>query len=252
MKKYIVTLFLLPLIACAKNKNQLENPKTVQQITTNIDIPATNHARWNSLLQKYVSKNGKVNYAGFQKDSKELKLYLNELATNAPTNSWSKNATLAFWINAYNAYTVQLIVTNYPTKSIKDISNPWGAKFILIGGKKYSLEEIENEILRKMNEPRIHFAINCASLSCPDLLNEAYTASKLEQQLKMVTTDFINDPTKNTISTSRVEVSKIFDWFAADFKQKGTVIDFINQYSRSKINGSAKTSYKYYNWNLNN
>jgi hypothetical protein len=102
-----------------------------------------------------------------------------------------------------------------------------------------------------MNEPRIHFAINCASFSCPNLLNEAYTEAKLEQQLKAVAKSFINDRTKNTITTNKIEISKIFDWFAGDFKNKGSVIDFLNQYSNVKISGNAKINYKEYNWNLN-
>ena len=91
-----------------------------------------------------------------------------------------------------------------------------------------SLNEIEHEILRKMNEPRIHFAINCASASCPILLNEAYEADKLEKQLKKVTSGFINNPSKNLISKNKLTLSKIFSWFKKDFEQEGTVIDFIN------------------------
>ena len=219
--------------------------------TSKSEAAPTNHANWNSLLQKYVSKSGSVNYKGFKKDNNSLSAYLKELATMTPTKEWSKNATLAYWINAYNAYTVKLIVDNYPTKSIKDINDPWGKKFITLAGTKYSLEGIENEILRKMNEPRIHFAINCASVSCPNLLNEAYTEAKLEQQLKNVTKSFVNDKTKNSITASKIEVSKIFDWFAGDFKSKGGVIAFLNQYSNTKISDNAQVAFKEYNWNLN-
>jgi hypothetical protein len=251
MKKYFLTLLLLPLLSCAKSKNNTEIPTQVQQTIATADASSMNHAKWNALLQKNVSKNGTVNYKAFKKDSGQLQAYLTELSANVPTKSSSRNATLAYWINAYNAYTVKLIVDNYPTKSIKDINDPWGKKFISLGNKKYSLEEIEHEILRKMNEPRIHFAINCASFSCPNLLNEAYTEAKLEQQLKAVAKSFINDRTKNTITTNKIEISKIFDWFAGDFKNKGSVIDFLNQYSNVKISGNAKINYKEYNWNLN-
>ena len=102
-----------------------------------------------------------------------------------------------------------------------------------------------------MDEPRIHFAINCASFSCPKLINEAYTEANLEKQLATAAKSFINDTSKNTITANKVEISKIFDWFAGDFKQKGTVIDFLNQYSTLKINSKAKISYKEYNWTLN-
>ncbi|MEZ7498126.1 DUF547 domain-containing protein [Flavobacterium sp. Arc3] len=251
MKKYFLTLLLLPLLSCGKNKTNPEIPTKAYQTTTTADDQSMNHAKWNTLLQKNVSKDGNVNYKGFQKDSKELQAYLNELSSNVPTKSWSKNATLAYWINAYNAFTVKLILDNYPTKSIKDINDPWGKKFFTLGNKKYSLEEIEHEILRKMDEPRIHFAINCASFSCPNLLNEAYTAAKLDKQLAAAAKSFINDKTKNTITTNKIEISKIFDWFAGDFKKKGSVIDFLNQYSTIKISSKAKVNYKEYNWSLN-
>ncbi|NGY37888.1 DUF547 domain-containing protein [Flavobacterium sp. XN-5] len=252
MKKYFIILILLPLLSCGKTKYNPEIPTTADQTTTaTADFQSINHAKWNTLLQKNVSKNGKVNYKAFQKDSKELQSYLNELSGNVPTKSWSKNATLAYWINAYNAYTVKLILDNYPTKSIKEINDPWGKKFISLGNKKYSLEEIEHEILRKMDEPRIHFAINCASFSCPNLLNEAYTETKLEKQLVAISKSFINDKTKNTITANEIEISKIFDWFSGDFKKKGSVIDFLNQYSTIKISSKAKVNYKDYNWKLN-
>jgi hypothetical protein len=251
MKKYFLALILLPLLSCGNNNNKSAVPDGADQQTTNEVAQSMNHAKWDALLKKNVSRSGNVNYKAFQKDSKQLQAYLNELSANVPTKSWSKNATLAYWINAYNAYTVKLIVDNYPTKSIKDINDPWGKKFFSLGNKKYSLEEIEHEILRKMSEPRIHFAINCASFSCPNLLNEAYTEAKLNQQLATVAKSFINDKTKNTITSNKIEISKIFDWFEGDFKTKGSVIDFLNQYSAVKINSSAKINYKEYNWNLN-
>lgn len=252
MKKYFIILILLPLLSYGKTNSNPEIPTAPYQTTTAAaEFQSINHAKWNALLQKNVSKNGNVNYKGFQKDSKELQAYLNELSGNIPTKSWSKNATLAYWINAYNAYTVKLILDNYPTKSIKEINDPWGKKFISLGNKKYNLEEIEHEILRKMDEPRIHFAINCASFSCPNLLNEAYTETKLEKQLVAVSKSFINDKTKNTITSNKIEISKIFDWFSGDFKKKGSVIDFLNQYSTIKISSKAKVNYKDYNWKLN-
>lgn len=254
MKKYFLTLLLLPLLSCGKTKDNAEvSTKSFQTTTATAaaEAPSMSHDKWNALLQKNVSKSGNVNYKAFQKDSKELQAYLTELSANVPTKSWSKNATLAYWINAYNAYTVKLILDNYPTKSIKDINDPWGKKFISLGNKKYSLEQIEHEILRKMEEPRIHFAINCASFSCPNLLNEAYTEAKLEKQLVAVSKSFINDKTKNTITANKIEISKIFDWFSGDFKKKGSVIDFLNQYSTVKISSKANVNYKDYNWSLN-
>jgi hypothetical protein len=251
MKKFLLSLLLIPLLSCAKSENKLAIPNEAYPTTTEQAAAKIDHSQWNALLQKNVSKSGNVNYKGFQKDSKQLQSYLDELASNVPTKSWSKNAVLAYWINAYNAFTVKLILDNYPVKSIKDISNPWGKKFFTLGTTKYSLEQIEHEILRKMSEPRIHFAINCASFSCPNLLNEAYTESQIEKQLASAAKAFVNDKTKNTITANKVEISEIFNWFSSDFKTKGSLIDFLNQYSAVKINSKAAVKFKTYNWSLN-
>lgn len=251
MKKIVMILALLPFISCAKNNNTI--PEIAYGTETEIATggKTIDHKQWNALVQKHVSGKGNVDYKGFKKDAVALQSYLNVLAKNLPEKSWSKNAVLAYWINAYNAYTVKLILDNYPVKSIKKIDSPWDMEFFTLGSKKYSLGEIEHKILRKMNEPRIHFAINCASFSCPNLANEAYTETELEKQLETVARSFVNDKTKNTITPDKIEISSIFDWFSGDFKTKGTLIDFLNKYSSVKINKSAKVKYKEYNWNLN-
>ncbi len=210
-----------------------------------------NHNYFNNLLKKHVTTNGNVNYKGLKKDQLQLRRYIVFLGSYMPTDNWSKEEKLAYWINAYNAFTIDLILRNYPLKSIKDIKNPWNQRLWKLGEKWYNLDEIEHKILRKMNEPRIHFAINCASFSCPPLLNEAFTAGKLERQLTQVTKVFLADSQRNTITTNKLEISKIFKWFSKDFKQNGSLIDFLNQYSNVKINKNAKKSYKDYNWNLN-
>jgi len=222
--------------------------------------PAINNT-YNQLLKKYVAANGKVNYKGFMKDSTQLNAYLKQLSANPPQNSWSMNDQLAYWINAYNAFTIQLVSRHYPLKSIKDIGSkikipfvntPWDIKFIRIGKNTYDLNNIEHDILRKnFNEPRIHFAIVCASVSCPKLLNEAYTGANLDKQLDNQTRNFINDPTRNKISTNKAEVSAIFNWFAGDFTKKGSLNDFINQFANQKLRPSTKITYLDYNWNLN-
>lgn len=250
MRKIIFIIALLPLLSCA-NSNENSIPKLAYAVENQNSSKAIDHKQWNDLLQKHVSSKGNVDYKGFKKEEKALQVYLDDLSANVPQKSWSRNAILAYWINAYNAYTVKLILDNYPVKSIKDIKDPWGKKFFTLGTKKYSLEEIEHEILRKMNEPRIHFAINCASFSCPNLLNQAYSEAKLESQLEAGTKAFVNDKTKNAITPNSIEISKIFDWFSGDFKTKGTVIDYLNQYSTVKISKNAKVKYKDYNWNLN-
>ena len=216
-------------------------------------LPQTvfDHSIWNNLLQKYVSNDGKVNYKGFKNDRSKLKTYINLLSENTPTNSWTKNEKLAYWINAYNALTVDLIVRNYPVKSIKDIEDPWKQRLWKLGDKWYNLEEIEHQILRKMNEPRIHFAIVCASYSCPKLANEAYNAENLDVQLTKATKDFLADKKRNEITPNKIKLSKIFSWFAKDFKQNGSLINFLNQYAEVKISKNAKKTFKEYIWTLN-
>jgi hypothetical protein len=251
MKNIAFILAFMPLLSCAKNTNTVPEIAYGQQIVISGTSNHIDHKQWDSLLKKHVSTKGNVDYKGFKKEPKQLQSYLDALANKTPEKSWSKNAVLAYWINVYNAFTVKLIIDNYPVKSIKDINDPWGKKFFSLGGKKYSLEQIEHEILRKMDEPRIHFAINCASFSCPNLLNEAYTEAKIEKQLESVSKSFVNDKTKNTISADKIEISEIFNWFSGDFKTKGTLIDFLNQYSSTKINKKATVKFKTYNWNLN-
>ena len=209
------------------------------------------HKRWNSILQKHVSNIGNVDYKSIRENRTELDIYIDTLGENMPTEDWTKNQKLAYWINAYNALTVDLIIRNYPIESIKDIKNPWEQRLWELGNKTYSLEEIEHEILRKMSEPRIHFAIVCASYSCPKLQNKAFTAENLEGQLTNVTKEFLADNNRNEISENSIKISKIFDWFSKDFTQNGSMIDFLNQYSEVKISPSAKKRYKDYNWALN-
>ena len=220
--------------------------------TESANVDGISHEAWNSLVSKYVSSSGKVNYKGFISEKNQLQSYLDLLSKNPPASSWSQKAQLAYWINAYNAFTVKLILDNYPLKSIIDLGKPWDKAFINIGGKTYTLNQIEHETIRKQfNEPRIHFAVNCASVSCPKLLNEAYTVAKLESQLTAQTKSYLNNPAENVLSTSSVELSSLFDWYEEDFTKSGTVIDFVNKYASTKVNAGAAISYKEYNWSLN-
>ncbi|GAA0752416.1 DUF547 domain-containing protein [Psychroflexus lacisalsi] len=213
------------------------------------------HSEWNLLLQNHVGQNGKVDYKAFKKNESKLDSYLKLLGNNPPQDSWSKNEKKAYLINAYNAFTVKLIVENYPTESIRDIggffSNPFSTEFAKIGDKEYSLDDIEKGMLLKMGDPRVHFAVNCASESCPKLLNEAYVASKLDKQLDASASYFINSE-ENKLSRTKVELSKIFKWYASDFEKDGnSVINFINTYSKETINEDASVSYLSYSWKLN-
>jgi hypothetical protein len=220
------------------------------------------HDAWDELLQKHVTNDGLVNYKGFISDSVKLDAYLNDLSSNSPTLTWSKNDKMAFWINAYNAFTVKLILKYYPVKSIKEIGSnfqipfvntPWDVKFIKIGKESLDLNKIEHKKLRKkFKDARVHFALVCASKSCPILYNKAYRASILDEQLVQQAKAFLSDKTRNNPDPSNPKVSKLFDWYGMDFKSKKvSVIDFINQYLEVKIPSNAKLDYLTYDWNLN-
>jgi len=228
-------------------ESEIEIVEEVEEVESEL----INHDIWNSLLQKHVSENGNVDYKGFKSDKAELYTYIEYLQNLPPNKLSSRNQTIAYWINAYNAFTVDLILRNYPLQSIKDIKDPWDQRLWKIGSKWYNLNDIEHQILRKMDEPRIHFAIVCASVSCPKLQKTAFTANDLETQLTKATKEFISDKTKNIISENNIKLSKIFKWFSKDFKTNGNLIDFLNQYSEVTISSEAKKSFLDYNWDLN-
>jgi len=218
------------------------------------------HKTWDGLLKQYVKANGFVDYSGFQKDIEKLNRYLDVLSESPPKASWTTDEKMAYWINAYNAFTIKLVVDHYPVKSIKDIkrgipfvNTVWDIKFIKLDGQKYDLNKIEHGILRKeFKDARIHAAVNCASYSCPPLRAEAFTAGRLNEQLEDAMHNFVNDPMRNKISNESAELSAIFKWFSGDFKSDaGAVVDFINRYTEHRITSSTKISYLEYNWSLN-
>ena len=254
MKKspFLFLYFILPLVLALSSCR-------VQDYASN-SRPVT-HEIWDSLLQEHVSPEGWVDYPGFIRDSSRFNRYLSLLEGNHPNDKhWSRDERLAYWINAYNAFTVKLIVDHYPVASIKDIKNGipfvntvWDIKFIHIEKATYDLNNIEHGILRpKFNEPRIHFAINCASISCPKLSNRAYTADKLDEQLTQAARDFLSDEAKNKLSKGKVQLSKIFSWYGGDFKKNGnSIIEYINQYAPAQVNTDAEIEYLDYDWGLN-
>jgi hypothetical protein len=212
---------------------------------------APDHSGWDAFLQSNVSSSGQVDYRSIKANPATLNDYLAELEQYPPQSSWNRNTTMAYWINAYNAYTIKLIVNNYPVSSIKDIDggNPWGTKWIKIGGQTYSLNQIENDILRpRYGDARIHFAVNCAAASCPPLHNRAFTADNLNSTLQRLTRKFVNNKDYNTITAKRVELSKIFDWYGSDF---GSVVDYINGYTDTALNSDTAVTFKEYDWKLN-
>lgn len=244
-------LGLLLILGCSNSNNTFANSSDQKP----------NHDDWSALLSKHVRKDGLVDYKGFVRDKGKLNAYVDYLSGNAPADDWTEEEQIAYWINAYNVFTVKLIVDNYPVKSIKDL-NPslsiptirsiWTKEWFQIGGEDFSLDRIEHKILRKdFDEPRIHFAVNCASISCPTLRNEAYTAKKLDKQLEEQAKIFLNDSSRNTITPEKITVSKIFSWFGGDFKNGQTLVQFINRYTKVDIQDKAKVKFMDYDWNLN-
>nr|WP_232835050.1 DUF547 domain-containing protein [Pleomorphovibrio marinus] len=230
--------------------------------TPSSDSPPPSHQLWDQLLKAHVDKEGKVDYPGFIREMEKLQEYLNLLSEKAPDpDRWTEAEQLAYWINAYNAFTVKLIADNYPVESIRDLDptlsipmvrTVWHKKFFSIGGKPMNLDQIEHKVLRKeFEEPRIHFAINCASYSCPPLRVEAYVAENLEEQLEEQARWFINHPRWNNMGKDKIEISAIFNWFKGDFTKKGNLIAYLNRYSEVQIRENAKVEYLKYDWGLN-
>ena len=226
-------------------------PSNAAVVSTTAQAPQLNlHASWESLLGLHITSinNGsstEVDYAAFKQKRPQLQSYLNKLSKISRTefDAWSTSKQLAFLINAYNAWTVEFILTEYPDlKSIKDLgsffNSPWDKEFVPLLGKKISLNDIEHGLIRgsdRYNDPRIHFAVNCASIGCPALREEAYTADKLEQQLTEQTARFLTDKTRNYIKGNTFYMSSIFKWYGDDFEKgfRGTksIQRFVSLYS---------------------
>jgi len=227
-------------------------PAAAKEVIKKAAKPAAfSHAAWNTLAQKHISSSGKVNYKGFKADNAAFDAYLKSLADNPIQSSWSRGQKMAYWINAYNAFTIKLIVDNYPVKSITDLEGgkPWDKKWIKLGGKTYSLNNIEHDILRpQYKDARIHFAVNCAAKSCPPVWNKAWTAANLNGQLEKATKAFINSSKYNNVGGGNAEISKIFEWYAVDF---GDITSYLNKYASTKVDAGTTVSYKEYNWALN-
>lgn len=247
--KIVVNLFLLFFLCGASSVS----------LATVDDI----HRSYGELLTNYV-KDGAVDYQGLKKEEQKLDQYLALLSKTQP-EELAHDHQLAFYINAYNAYTIKLILKNFkngrPLKSIKKIgglfTKPWSIKFCKIGGKIFSLDNIEHDIIRpKFNDPRVHFAINCAAKSCPPLISKPYFGDTLDKQLDENSASFMNDPGNNYLKGNTLYVTKIFKWFAEDFNNDPIV--FIQKYANSDLRNQLETKkekikikYLDYDWSLN-
>lgn len=210
---------------------------------------AVDHAAFDKLLETYVDAEGNVDYRGLKGREVELDTYLAQLAAVDPA-PLSRDEQLAYYINAYNAATLSLIVDNYPVASITDLDGgePWDVERVELAGETYSLNQLENDVIRPhFEEPRIHFAVNCAAASCPPLRSGAFTGDRLEAQLEEQTRAFLTDPAYTSVDGGTAEVSKIFDWYGADFDD---VAAFIGDY-RDDVNPNTEITFGEYDWSLN-
>ena len=236
--------------------------------TARVGFAQYDHRGWDALLQKYVDQNGDVDYASWQssqQDRATLVNYLRGMNSIDTSLQSSTQSQMAFWINAYNALTIEGILQLYPTKSIKDHApdanghNIWDDFKMPVGGAEYSLNDIEHKILRKMGDPRIHFAIVCASKSCPQLSQRAYFGNSLDQQLAYSSGLFFHTPGKFSYDVQRGQIglSPIIKWFGDDFGRNDHVrLQYLSQFmpadaARLATNASATISYLEYDWGLN-
>lgn len=240
-----------------------------QNVRGSVSMDDVSHAPWDALLKKHVDADGYANYQAWHAsgaDRQALTAYLNSLSQANPQTQASRDATLAFWINAYNAVTVHGILREYPTSSIRNHTaklfgyNIWKDLKLIVAGQGYSLEHIEHQILRKMNEPRIHFAIVCASIGCPRLLNEAYTAKAVQSQLDINAKDFFSREQNFRYDArgGQFHLSSIMSWFGEDFgngqaAQLRTISKWLPDRASQAAaqSGAGRVSFMDYNWNLN-
>ncbi|MDV4311766.1 DUF547 domain-containing protein [Acinetobacter baumannii] len=251
---------------------------SILSLSASVSFANFDHQLFDQLLKKHVVslKNSQVTQVKYGQlklstEHQRLRTYLNKMGqiNYSEFNTWSKDEQMTFLINGYNAWTIELILSKYPDlSSIRDlgslIQTPWKKKFIPLLDKNYSLDEIEDQ-LRKYNDPRIHFAVNCASIGCPALRPEAYQSSKLDQQLEQATHLFLSDKKRNYIENDTIYISSIFKWYKKDFelgwKQTHSVSQFLSMYPKALSLNSVQTNalkqqkikikYLEYDWRLN-
>jgi len=229
------------------NKSNEQNSQTVS------------HQKWQSFLDTYLVQQNEytlVNYKSVTtQDKQSLKSYISDLAALNP-KSLNKAEQYAYWVNLYNALTVDLILDNYPVSSITKLGGffsfgPWGQEIIDIQGKTLTLNDIEHRILRPIwNDPRTHYAVNCASLGCPNLQSSAFTAENYNQLLDKAASEFINAKKGVSVNGGKTQLSSIYDWFAVDFGGEKQVINHLKKYRDDLPASLGKVSFDY-DWSLN-
>lgn len=204
-----------------------------------------------SFFKEYVS-NGRVNYKAIKQNPEKLNQLVTLGKAVSVSTSDAKNYQ-AFWINAYNIHVINGIVESYPVKSPLDIKGFFDKTSRDVGGKRITLNDIENKLLRAKfpQEARFHFVLVCAGLGCPPIINKAYTPGALEGQLQKQAEIALNNPNFIKVKGNKVQLSQIFEWYKGDFTQNGSEIDYINKFRKEALPEKSKVSYYTYDWTLN-
>lgn len=263
---FICILFILAGNTNAAPKAKLweywdeSDPSSTQRI---------DHSYWDHFLRTYIQTDpnniNRVPYANISETDKDrLDQYIDDL-TNVKVRKLTRNEQLPYWVNLYNALTIKVVLDHYPVDSIKDISispgffsiGPWGKKLVEVEGKPLSLDDIEHRILRPIwQDPRIHYAVNCASIGCPNLASMAYTAQNVNTLMDQGAREYVNHPRGMTITPSGLFVSSIYDWFIEDFDDtEQGVIQHLMEYAKpelkSQLESIIKITKHHYDWKLN-
>ncbi|GAA4373807.1 DUF547 domain-containing protein [Hymenobacter koreensis] len=219
------------------------------------------HAAWSELLARHVRTDGTLNYQGLLDDEDALLSYLQQIKRMPPQATWPRAEQAAYWLNVYNATSVYLTLQYYPVERLSEVRvktiggklSVWDAPEVVVGTQTYSLNQLERDILPKLlpNDPRLHFALNRGAHSGPALLPTAFDGAVLDQQLAQQTQRFVNDPLRNRLTNTQVQVSSLFDWHATAFGQKAALVAFLNRYSTTPIAETAEVVYLPFDWTLN-
>lgn len=267
--------FLLPLIllsACASierlaipEKTLIQNNLAEQGLQDQID-----HSKWDDFLSSYVIKDrqnvARVNYGGVTiEDKRNLDTYIEQLS-GIEIEKFSKNAQLAYWTNLYNATTVRVILEHYPVSSIRDIKDgfldigPWENERLTIMNKRFSLHDIEHGVIRPLwvDTPEVHYIINCAAAGCPNISQQAYTASNINMLMQRAAKDYVNDSLRGVIihPDGRLSLSKIYSWYLDDFGgSQASIIDHLKLYAdpdlKNILENKTTIDHTFYDWSLN-
>lgn len=242
--------------------------QTFWQVHDDHNLATIDHSLWQAVLSRHLDAkhSSGINQFGYSQvdanSRSDLNSYLNQLATIDP-RSYAKDEQMAYWINLYNALTVRLIIDNLPVDSITNLGEkltsfgPWDDIAVKVAGKELSLNDIEHGILRPIwQDPRIHYAVNCASMGCPNLMPKAFTASNLEQQLELAAVDYVNHERGVSFIDDELWVSSIYHWYKVDFGDSdSTLIEHLASYAKPELkqqleayDGPVEHDY---DWNLN-